>query len=570
MRRLVLLLVVAGLGAWAAGPALSSAPYVPRAVEFAQPIAATAGAGDWRSPVLTTRKRFDLVGLSWRKTSRHVDARIRVRDGSDGTWSPWTAMADDHAGGSGAEPVWAGGADAFQLRLGRVPRGLRASFVNATGSATLAQRALTTLRGATHDAYVALAGAPARAQALDGAPAIVTREQWGAEQCGPPRFGATYGTVQAAFVHHTVNANNYGPQDSAAIVRAICRYHRVTKGWRDVGYNFLVDRYGQIFEGREGGVDQAVIGAQAQGYNAVSTGVANIGTFSDVAQTSDAVHAMAELLAWKLTLHGVPVEGQVTVLSRGGPSNRYKAGTPVTFERISGHRDADATTCPGNALYAQLPELRRLAAEIAPDLPDPAAVAPGATVTADVADRTLDYPQAAQLSGRALGADGTPLAGATVYVQVGSGTSFVTLVRVLTRDDGSWSTQAQIQYSRTLRAAVRLPGAALATSRPVAIAVSPRIGLVAPKRVTATRTFTVRGSIRPLRGGVALVIARQGSDGAFATVARVPLRATSGAFVAKVRLRRPAIHRLRIESRSDARNRAGRSRDVILRAVRPR
>ena len=116
--------------------------------------------------------------------------------------------------------------------------------------------------------------------------------------------------MQLGFVHHTVNANDYAPQDSAAIVLSICRYHRNENGWRDIGYNFLVDRYGQIFEGREGGIDQPVIGAQAQGYNGVSTGVANLGTFSQAPQTAAGVQATAELLAWKLSLHGVPVAGR--------------------------------------------------------------------------------------------------------------------------------------------------------------------------------------------------------------------------------------------------------------------
>jgi len=623
-RRLLLALLVAGLGAQVAGPALSSRPYVPPAVEFSRPVAAPPGE-PWRSPVIETAKRFDLVGLTWRATSgpvrkfcaefpdarpwltvdgvppacwwhpggrqrpsgadrapgkraeladgptsRRVDARIRVRDAADGSWSPWSPLADDHAGGAGAEPVWAGGADALQLRFAHAPRGLRAQFVNSTGTATRAARLLTAARRVTQRAFVALAGEPARAQALDGAPTIITRAEWGAAACGQPRFHAQYGTVEAAFVHHTVNANDYGPQDSAAIVRAICRYHRDTKGWRDIGYNFLVDRYGQIFEGREGGIDQAVIGAQAQGYNGVSTGVANIGTFSGVAQTQAAVQAMAELLAWKLTLHGVPVEGQVTVLSGGGPSNRFSAGTPVTFERISGHRDADATSCPGNALYAQLPQLRGLAAEIAPELPPPEATAPGATVTLAAADTTLDYPQPAQLAGRVAQATGAPLAGATVSIQIASGTGFTTLSRVLTRDDGTWSAQVPTQYSRTLRAALRLADGTLAASTPIAVAVAPRIGVVAPRRVTALRTFTVTGSVRPLRGGVTLVVARQGTDRAFHTVARAPVRVTQGSFVVRVRLRRPALHRLRIESRQDTRNGPGRSRDVILRAISPR
>jgi hypothetical protein len=568
VRRLLLALLLAGLGAWIAAPALSTLPFIPPSVEFGQAVPAPPGAA-WHSAVIEAPKRFDLVGLSWHATRRDVGARIRVRDAADGSWSPWSAMADDHSGDAGAEPVWAGGADAFQLRLAHAPSDLRAQFVNATGTATLGQRVLTALRGRAHDAYVALTGEPARAQDVAGAPPIVTREEWGAAACGQPRFPATYGTVQAAFVHHTVNANDYGPQDSAAIVRAICRYHRVTKRWRDIGYNFLVDRFGTIFEGREGGIDQAVIGAQAQGYNSVSTGVANIGTFTDVPQSADAMHAMAELLAWKLTLHGAPVEGQVTVLSRGGDSNRYLAGTPVTFERISGHRDADSTTCPGDALFAQLPELRRLAAEIAPELPPPEA-APGAAVTLTVADPTLDYPQPAQLGGRVVDAAGAPLAAATVSIQIGANAGFVTLSRVLTREDGSWSTQLDTQYSRSVRAVVRLGSGAVATSAIVGVQVAPRISVVAPTRVVATRTFTVSGNIRPLRGGLALVIARQGTDGEFHTVARVPLRSASGAFVARVRLRRPAVHRLRIESHQDARNGAGRSRDVILRAIRPR
>jgi len=571
MRRLLALLPGLCLVAWIAWPVLPARPFVPRAVEFGAAIGADAGAsrGDdrgWSSGVLRAPRRFDLVGLSWRD-AEHVEPRIRVRDASSGRWSAWTRMGDEHGGGHGAEPVWAGGADAYQLRLRRLPHDLRARFVNATGTATAPQRALTALRREAHDALAVLRGAQAKAQDAGGRPQIVSREEWGAEQCGEPRADPSYGEVQVGFVHHTVDANDYEAQDSAAIVRAICRYHRVAKGWRDIGYNFLVDRYGQVFEGRAGGVEEPVIGAQAQGYNGLSTGVANIGTYGAVAQTPAAVRATARLLAWKLSLHGAPVRGQTTVISAGGPSNRYRAGTPVVFERISGHRDADSTACPGGALFAQLPEIRRQAAALAPVLqPAP----PPATVTIGALDTTIDYPQAAQLSGRVTDAGGAALAGAAVSIQVASSAGFATLARTVSATDGTWSAQLATQYTRTLRAVARLPGGGRATSPQLGVAVAPRIGLRAPRRATARQPFQLRGSVRPLRAGLMLVIARKGSDGVFHTVARVPLRAARGTFTATVRLRRAALHRLRVESRRDARNGAGRSRDVLLRAVRSR
>ena len=108
---------------------------------------------------------------------------------------------------------------------------------------------------------------------------------------------------------------------------AIARYHIDHNGWNDLGYNFVVDRYGQVFEGRAGGVDLAIVGAQAQGYNSVSTGVACLGTFTAEAWTEEGMEAVAHLIGWKLSLHAVPVAGEVTVTSAGGEANRYPAGT---------------------------------------------------------------------------------------------------------------------------------------------------------------------------------------------------------------------------------------------------
>ncbi len=565
MRRLALLCAAAGLVVWLAAGALSTGPFVPRAVEFTQALPVGGGHGGWRSGVVRAPRRFDLVGLTWR-SPRAVRARIRVQS-PDGRWSAWTAMGDGHAGRPGTEPVWAGGAEAYELRLDRRPSaGLRAHFVNATGTATAADRVRTALRRATHGALAAIAGTAARAQSAPGAPAIVPRAAWGADQC-PPRVAPAYGEVQLGVVHHTVDANEYGPQDSAAMVLAICRYHRNTNGWRDIGYNFLVDRYGQVFEGRAGGTDQAVVGAQAQGYNAVSTGVANIGTFTAAGQAPEAVAATARLLAWKLSLHGVPVAGEVTVASAGGPSNRYPAGSAVTFERIAAHRDADTTACPGDALFAQLPEIRRQAALLAPAVPPPAVAS---TLSIAVADASLDYPQPARLSGAATGAGGAPLAGAPVSVQVGAGAGFLTRGRTTTGPDGAWTLDLATQYSRTLRAVARLPAGGRATSPRISVSVAPRISVRAPRRVTARRAFTVTGSARPSRVHLALQVAREGRDRAMHVVARLAVKVRAGHFTVKVRLRRPALHRLRLISTADGRNVAGRSGDVVLRAVRRR
>lgn len=573
MRRLAVLVVAAGLLVWLAAPALSSRPFVPRAVEFEQALDARgwtrAAADRWHSPAIRAPKRFDLIGLRWRAAGAPGAVHIRVRDAQAG-WGRWTQMAAGHTGGGGTEPVWAGGADAYQLRVARRPRGLRARFVNATGSATAADRLRTALRRVAHGALAALAGTPARAQTpapgSRGAPAIIPRAAWGADQC-QPRAAPAYGEVQLGYVHHTVNANTYAPQDSAAIVLSICRYHRDENGWRDIGYNFLVDRYGQIFEGRAGGVDQAVIGAQAQGYNGVSTGVANIGTHSTEPQSEAGIAATAELLAWKLSLHGAPVGGQVAVTSAGGPANRYPSGRAVTFERIAAHRDADATTCPGDALFAQLPQIRARAAALAPQY---AFVAAASAVSLEAADTTLDYPQVAQLGGRATTGGGAALAGVPISLQFAAGSGFVTAAHTTTAADGSWTAGLRTQYSRSLRAVARLPDGTLVSSPRVAVQVAPRLRVGAPRRVTARRRFTVRGSIRPRRAKVVLEIARTGSDGRLHTVARVPVRVRGGRFAAPVRLRRPALHRLRVAFPGDGRNVRARSGDVYLRAVRRR
>src|SRR3954470_10772608 len=285
-------------------------------------------------------KRFDLVGLRWDRTAR-VQGQVRART-TNGRWTRWTPLPHAHDTVDGTDPAFTKTADELQFGLRRPPRQLPPGFVGPLPHAP----------------------APRAHASQAGVPAMVVRDGWGAQRV-PPRYPPEYGQVQAAFVHHTAGTIDYQPEDSPGIVLGIARYHRDSNGWNDIGYNFLVDRYGTVFEGRAGGIEQAVIGAHAQGFNASSTGIATLGTFTTIPFDAPAMEALAKLIGWKLSLHGIPTTGQVTLISAGGESNRYPSGMPVTFERISGHRDADQTTCPGDALYAQLPELRQKAARYA-------------------------------------------------------------------------------------------------------------------------------------------------------------------------------------------------------------
>ena len=250
--------------------------------------------------------------------------------------------------------------------------------------------------------------------------------------------------------------------------------------------------------------------------------------------------------------------------SGGGPTNRYPAGTTVEFNDISGHRDADRTTCPGTRLYDRLPEIRSATARLIAELPPPP---PAASITLAAADRSLAYPQPAQLSGVARAADGAPLARAPVAIQVASKAGFVTLARAVSGDDGAWSAQLASQYTRTVRALVQPAAGPPAVSSLLTIQVAPAIAAHAPARVVAGRAFAVSASIRPLRSRAVLVVARQGSDGRFHTVARLPMRGAAGRVALTLRLRRAALHRLRVETTGDPRNIAARSPDVLLRAV---
>ena len=523
-----------------APPALAAAGR-PRAVSLALDLPYARRIGPVRIP-----GRLELAGLRW-PGHAHVSAQIRVRR-RGGRWGDWLALAHAHDHGpdgdpvSGTDPVWTGPADEVELRLSRPLRGL-------------------TLHGVrTHDARRSFATrGRAHAAQAGGPPPIIPRAAWGGDSV-PPRTAPELGQVQLAFVHHTVNSNDYGPADSAAMVLAIAHYHRDTNGWNDIGYNFLVDRYGQIFEGRAGGIDQAIVGAQAQGYNSNSTGVANLGTFTSVPETPEAMDAMARLIAWKLGVHGVPVEGAVTVRSLGGPTNRYASGRPVTFQRIAGHRDGDQTECPGDALYAQLPDLRARAAAYA--------AAPADRLTLASSSVRLVAPQrTAALNGLLLAPAGAPIAGVPVQLQALQSAGWATVAQPITDAAGAYAIDIDLWRTTRLRAVYAGPEGS-ASSPALAIAVAPAVkARASAKRVRAGRSVRVSYAVSPARTRVVLDIARQVGRGRYVRVGSVRTRARQGRGAASIRLRRAGLYRVVVRAPGDAHAAEGRAPWLFVRAT---
>jgi hypothetical protein len=531
-------------GALAPSPALARGPSLFE-LDLEAEVRGTASASaspGWRTTrVLRAPRRFDLLGLRWAAGSAGVEAQVRTRT-HRGEWSGWLALhaggdhAPDGAGGRvpGTEPAWTDSADLFQLRLRGSARGLRARFVRAKPAASVARAVTGRLRRR--------AGARA-SQALPGAaPPIISRAEWGAASV-PPRSGPSYGQVQLGFLHHTVTANAYGPADSAAIVLGIARYHRDSNGWNDIGYNFLVDQYGQVFEGRAGGIELPVVGAQAQGYNSVSTGVACLGDFQAVPQTDAGIAALCQLLAWKFALHGVPAEGQVTVTSAGGPSNRYPAGTPVALERLSGHRDGDLTTCPGDGLYAQLPPIR---AEVARRI----ARAGTSALTVRAASRRVRYPTPVALSGQLRFADGSPASGVPLELQYQvAGGAWQSVTQTSCGPDGGWAAQAEVPVTSLVRAqfagdAGRPPLA----SAPVAVTVLPRVTLkLSSRRVGRRGAIRAMGIAAPLPadGRVTVVLERRVRS-RWVVVSRKRIKLRRGGFDTRLRPKSAGLHRVGI------------------------
>ncbi|MET7690169.1 peptidoglycan recognition protein [Streptomyces sp. NPDC005483] len=352
-------------------------------------------------------------------------AQVRTRSSETGEWTAWQDLEtnidppedpDERSGARGAsEPLWVGPSDGVQVQVvhedgttsAGLPKGLEVNLVDP-GIATAAEQrdtgddkepaafaaaadetgtptpapveseSTSSSPTPTDPATSASASAPATVSPTPTPtptattptappstvpePPIVSRAGWGADEKLSPDPSEYNADVKAVFVHHTDGTNDYSCTDSAAIVRGIYAYHTQTNGWNDIGYNFLVDKCGTIFEGRKGGVDLPVLGAHTYGWNRESAGIAVLGNYTDAGASNAALTSVARIAAWKLGQYGVDPDSTVQLTAGATQKNlagtSFTAGSLYTFNRVSAHRDGYATECPGTSLYGQLPTIR--------------------------------------------------------------------------------------------------------------------------------------------------------------------------------------------------------------------
>ncbi|MFD8098902.1 N-acetylmuramoyl-L-alanine amidase [Nocardia fluminea] len=320
------------------------------------------------------QSRFSMIGLT-APDLEGTTIRVRARQ-LDGSWGQWfEAGTDDSVAArppgqgstQGSEPIYVGDTDAVQILSTHTPEprgqpGLQGpSPVSGADHFASAGPELTAVlldpgHGEDESSVVA---APSAA----GGPPVISRGQWGADEsirCEDPTYNDGLAGV---IVHHTAGRNDYTAAESAAIVRGIYAYHSETLGWCDIGYNALVDRYGQIYEGHFGGLDRPVQGAHAGGFNQNTAGVAFMGNHESEEPTPAAVTAMAQFIGWRTRIAGLDPHGATTMVSEGTEFTPFRQGEEVQLPVVFSHRDVGSTACAGDAAYALMGHIRDLAAD---------------------------------------------------------------------------------------------------------------------------------------------------------------------------------------------------------------
>ncbi len=298
---------------------------------------------------------FRTIGASYSSPS---GASARVRTRSAAGWGPWQdllvpSISDGpdidtvegrHALRAATDPAFVPASSAYEISL---PADATDASIHLVHD-IIGRPAAPTSSAATSTS--ALAG-----------PTIHSRAEWGARaaKIHPGIADASKG-VQFVVVHHTASDNSYVAEDVPAILRGMQAYDMDARDYDDIGYNIVVDKFGRAWEGRTGGIDQPVIGAQALGYNRVSTGISLLGNFVDVQPSQAALDMIGDLAGWKLAMEGLDPRTTVD-LTHDDTEGNPAFPTPRTIPRIVGHKDIGQTLCPGH-IYDHLDVIRTRAA----------------------------------------------------------------------------------------------------------------------------------------------------------------------------------------------------------------
>ncbi len=326
---------------------------------------------------------FYVAAVTWEGLAApDADIAIRVRSGE--AWTAWAELEPDAAEEGdvgGTEPYVVGGATAVQVRLAggeELPRGLAVHLIppapseeealatTSEGVAELAAQSGTRSEVAAPVPTAQEGGAPepgAESGVSASAPRVISRAGWGADE-SKMTWTIRNDPLRAAVVHHTAGTNNYTAAQSASIVRGIYHYHAITREWGDIGYNFLVDKYGQVFEGRAGSVaapaGQMPEAGHARGFNRGTLGISVLGDYSTRYAPDSILQTMARVIAWKFDAAGIDMSTPSGMISPGTAHRPAGQNLP----RVFAHRDVGATTCPGNNIYARIPQLHERVAAL--------------------------------------------------------------------------------------------------------------------------------------------------------------------------------------------------------------
>src|SRR2546428_405831 len=334
------------------------------------------------SPTVAAGQLFDRVGVHWVAARGTEDSfYVELRTSADGAnWSDWDLLtADEDMANTDTNEWYASpqlavdNASFAQYRVwltdgnaSDVQRvGITFMDVNDLNAGPVV-RLVNAIVGAAKDVGRSFTEPSGASAAAINPTRILARSDWAADEKlmqWIPRYPQK---VQKAVVHHTVTDDGGNGQVAAAI-RAIYYYHAVTRGWGDIGYNCLVDKYGNVWTGRQGGDNTE--GGHAYGWNKGSIGIAAIGTYSVKTPTSARVASIANIIAMKFAQFGVQPYGADPFVHQERARDGTWVNVTSTPPNVQGHRDCNyiqsqyggQTACPGNALYAQLPTIRQMA-----------------------------------------------------------------------------------------------------------------------------------------------------------------------------------------------------------------